>query len=822
MKPAPACRPLDAGAVRFGSDVRSLGIGSTSDVEARVAFGDERGEKGLALALGTRSAGYHAFACGVEGPGRLEQMADAVRRLLRREAPYPDWVYVHNFSDPSRPQAIRLRAGQGVRLRADLRAFLDALAQDLPKAFREESFDAEKLRLIEAFQKRQIEQQRALEELANRSGFAITVSPQGGLTLIPLIDGRPVKDEEEFRTLGAERIAELDEGRKKLAHELRGHLERHRDERHQLDEEIRAIEREFAAGIVRPRARAIAARHENTAVSAHLDALVEHLLDNLEPFRSREETSAPPWLPFLVSETEPLAVYDVNVVVDNSRTESPPVVVVDSPTYKNLFGTIDRVMDRGGRLATDFRKIQAGALLRADGGSVILQAEDALVEPFVWRILRRTLRSGRVEIEAYDPFVMWTTAAVRPEPIQVDTKVVLVGPRWLFETLLQVDDEFRDLFKVLADFAPIVERTDASTHALCGRIAWLRESERLLPFDSSALDALVELAVRESGDRRKIHLGSERVLDAAREAAALASAAGRAAITRDEVRAAVRERVHRLDRIEERIREAIDRGLVLLDLDGERVGQVNGLSVSELGGHAFGRPSRLTATVGLGQGGVLSVEREVELSEATHDKGVLILQGFLRDRFAHTRPLSLVASLAFEQSYGAIAGDSASLAELCAILSRVGDFALRQDLAVTGSVNQHGEVQAVGGLDEKIEGFFDCCRLRGLTGRQGVLLPAANVENLALRDDVVEAIERGDFRILPVRTVEEALEALTGVAAGSPDEPDTLLARVDAALAGFAKRLAEFGAPRPGGAEPSDAKPDAARSAKPPRPRDPS
>ncbi|HTY19743.1 MAG TPA: ATP-binding protein [Myxococcota bacterium] len=799
MKPAASRLPLDASAVRFRSDVRSLGIGSTSDVEARIAVGDERGERALALALGTQSAGYHAFACGVEGPGRLERMADEVRRLMLRDASYPDWVYVHNFSDPSRPRAIRLAAGQGVRLRADLRAFLDGLAEDLPKAFREESFDAEKLRLIEAFQKQQVEQQRALEELASRSGFAITVSPPGGLTLVPLVDGRPVKDEEEFRALGAQRIAELDEGRKKLAHELHGHLERHRDERHRLDEEIRAIERGFAAGIVRPRALAIAARHENAAVSAHLEELVEHLLDNLDAFRSREETNAPPWLPFLAAEAEPFAVYDVNVAVDNSRTQRPPVVVVDSPTYKNLFGTIDRVVDRFGRLSTDFRKIQAGALLRADGGSVVLQAEDALVEPFVWRILRRTLRSGRVEIEAYDPFVMWTTAAVRPEPIQVQTKVVLVGPRWLFEMLLQVDDEFRDLFKVLADFSPVVERTDASTRALCGRIAWLRESEGLLVFDPTALDALVELAVRESGDRRKIHLGSERVLDAAREAAALASAAGRSAITREEVRAAVRERVHRLDRIEERIREAIDRGLVLLDLDGERVGQVNGLSVSEIGGHAFGRPSRLTATVGLGQGGVLSVEREVELSEATHDKGVLILQGFLRDRFAHARPLSLVASLAFEQSYGAIAGDSASLAELCAILSRIGGFPLRQDLGVTGSVNQHGEVQAVGGLDEKIEGFFDCCRLRGLTGRQGVIMPAANVENLALREDVVEAIERREFQVLPVRTVEEALEALTGVAAGAPDERDTLLALVDAALAGFAQRLAEFGAARAAG-----------------------
>jgi predicted ATP-dependent protease len=466
---------------------------------------------------------------------------------------------------------------------------------------------------------------------------------------------------------------------------------------------------------------------------------------------------------------------------------------VDSPTYKNLFGSIDRVVDPLGRLSTDFRRIQAGALLRADGGVVLLHAEDALVEPFVWRILRRTLRSGRVEIESYDPFLMWTTVALRPEPIQVDSKVVLVGPRYLLEALLVVDDEFRDLFKVVADFAPVVARDDGSVRALCGRVARLALAEGLPAFEASALDALVELAVREAGDRRKIRLGSERVLDAAREAAARAKGAGRSKVSCEEVASAVRERVHRLDRVEQAIREAIARGLLLVDLAGARVGQVNGLSVSEIGGYAFGRPSRLTASVGLGEGGVVSVEREVKLSEATHDKGVLILEGFLRDRFGRARPLSLLASVAFEQSYGEVAGDSASLAELCAILSSIGGFPLRQDLAVTGSVDQRGEVQAVGGLNEKVEGFFDCCRAVGLSGRQGVIIPASNEESLSLRDDVARAIADGEFRIVPVRMVDEALEALSGFAAGAPGEPDTLYGAVDAALAELAARLAEFG-----------------------------
>jgi predicted ATP-dependent protease len=359
--------------------------------------------------------------------------------------------------------------------------------------------------------------------------------------------------------------------------------------------------------------------------------------------------------------------------------------------------------------------------------------------------------------------------------------------------LLLVDEEFADLFKVLADFSPIVERTESSTRALCGRVARLVETEGCLPFAGGALDSLVELGVREAGDRRRIDLGSERVLDAAREANAHARKKGRQAVSRGDVQAAVLARLHRLDRVEQDIRKAIERGQLRIDVDGTRVGQVNALSILELSGRAFGRAGRVSATVGLGARGVVNIEREAKLSGSTHDKGVLILEGFLRERFARGRPLSLVCSLAFEQSYGPVEGDSASLAELLAILSCIGGFPVRQDLAVTGSVDQAGHVQAVGGVSEKVEGFFHCCRAKGLTGRQGVIVPAANVENLVLADEAIDAIESKTFRVLPVATVDEALEALTGLVAGAPDEPDTLYQGVDRALGEMARRLASFG-----------------------------
>lgn len=792
MKPASPRQPLDPKRAVFRADLASIGIRTSADVEPSSELGDQRGRRALDLALQTRSAGYHVFVCGVEGPERLERIAEIARPLLRRDEPLCDWVYVHNFRTANRPRALRLAAGEGRRLRDETAAFIRALRADLPKAFREEAFDEERSRIADAYQKRHDEAQTRLQEMAQREGFALRVGPQGNVMLIPMADGKPVESEEEFRALGPERIQQLEEAHKRVLRELRDTFEKHREERHRLDEEIAVIEREFAGRILRGRAAALVQRFETDGLESHVDGMVEHILHHLDPFRG--ETQAPSFLPpFLAGgEPEPLAVYEVNVVVDNSGRETPPVVVVDSPTYKNLFGAIDREVDRMGRVTADFRRIQAGALLEANGGVVVFHAEDALVEPFVWRILRRALRSGRIEIEAYDPFVGFTVTALRPQPIRVSTKVVLLGPRWLFEMLLAVDTEFGDLFKVMADFDSVVDRTEETTRALCGRIAGLIESDHLAAFDAGALEALVELSVREAGERDKLSLGSERMLDAAREASGRARAAGRDAVSRRDVLDALRERVHRLDRIEQRLREAIAEGVILVDVEGQSVGQVNALSVSALGGHAFGRPTRVTASFGMGAAGVTSIDRETKLSGATHDKGVLILEGFLRDRFARGRPLSLSASIVFEQSYAHVEGDSASLAELLAILSRVGGFPLRQDLAVTGSVNQQGEVQAIGGINEKVEGFYDCCRARRLSGEQGVVFPATNVEHLVLREDVAEAVEAGRFHLHPVASVDEALEVFTGCAAGAPDQPDTLNFAVDQALEDLARRLKEF------------------------------
>jgi ATP-dependent Lon protease len=736
LKAAKPLPPLGPEQASFRADVGALGISSSRDVEPAPALGDPRGEEALSLALDIRSPGYHVYASGLEGPKRLERVAQLVRGKLK-PGELSDWVYVNNFSDPGRPRALKLRTGEGARLRTALANLIAQLRQDLPKAFREEVFDEERARILDAFQRRQHEEEQRLNELAASENLGIQISQQGNITVVPLIGGKPI-DPPQFEALRPDLKNQFEEAHKRFQHELRDHFARSREERMRVDEEIHEIEKEFARRLVKPKLESIATGFENPALAAHLNELLEHLVDHLEPFRATEPPSLPLPIALLAGSPEDqLSVYEVNVVVDNSRTAEPPTLVVDGPTYKSLFGSIDREVTRTGQLTTDFRKIRAGALLEADGGAIVVDVLDVLVEPFVWRILRRTLRSGRVEIEAYDPFVMFTTVGLRPEPIEVDTRVVLVGPRWVFEMLLVADEEFGDLFKILADFSPVVELDEASMRLLCGRIAKLCQDEGLPDFDADALAALVELAVREAGDRRRIHVGGELVLDAAREAGAIAHNRNGENIGRDDVAQSVRARAHRLDRIERDLREAVERGIVLLNVEGERVGQLNALSVGELSSRRFGRAGRVTASVGLGQKGVVNIEREAKLSGSTHDKGMLILEGFLRDRFARSRPLSLVASVAFEQSYGSVDGDSASLAELLAILSRIGGFALRQDLAVTGSVNQAGEVQAVGGVNEKIEGFFHCCRDKGCQGEQGVVIPYSNIEHLVLSSDVV-------------------------------------------------------------------------------------
>ncbi|HLN85993.1 MAG TPA: Lon protease family protein, partial [Candidatus Limnocylindrales bacterium] len=528
--------------------------------------------------------------------------------------------------------------------------------------------------------------------------------------------------------------------------------------------------RRFCESLLVPILGRMAEALTNDEVNVYLEEVREHVLNNLDDFK--EAPAVTMALPFMPSprERDPYLEYEVNTVVDNAKTAGAPIVVESAPTYLNLFGTIERVVDRFGRVVTNFTRIKSGSFLRAHGGYLIFSLEDAITEPAVWKVLKRTLRSGRIEMETYEPFALFSSSGLRPEPVKVNTKVIVVGSAFLYHLLYAWDDEFHEIFKIRADFNPVMQRDESHQLAYAHWVGKLCNEEGLPHFDQSGIERLIEYGARQAGDREKVLASYATIADLVREAAFWARKEDRQLVSARHVDKALDSRVFRSNRIEEDIRELIANGTILVDIDGKKVGQVNGLSVMEIGGYAFGRPSRVTASVGMGLAGIINIERESKLSGSIHDKGMLILAGYLRNRFGQNQPLALSASLCFEQSYGGVEGDSASSTELYALLSRLANIPLRQDIAITGSVNQWGEVQAIGGVNEKIEGFYDVCRVVGLTGQQGVLIPASNVRHLILRSDVVKAVAEGKFHIYPVKSIDEGLAILTGACADGSAE----------------------------------------------------
>ena len=488
--------------------------------------------------------------------------------------------------------------------------------------------------------------------------------------------------------------------------------------------------------------------------------------------------------------------YQVNVVVDHSQSERAPVIIEETPTYRNLFGSIDRTVDQRGRLVTNFTQIKAGSLLRASGGYLVFNIEDALTEPFVYKSLKRALKSSYTQLETHNPWIPFTTGGMRPEPIKFNTKVVVLGSPMLYYMLRFYDDEFPSIFKIRSDFGTEMPRGETQQTQYARFIAKLAGDENLRHFTRDAVAEVIRFACRRVADKSKLLTRFSDVADVLRESNYFAGEAGSDLVEAEYVRQALENRVYRSNRIAEKITELISEGVLLVDTKGTKVGQVNGLAVYDVGDVMFGRPSRVTTSVGLGSEGVINIEREAKLSGSTHDKGVLILGGYLRNKYGHDKPLALSASLCFEQSYGGVDGDSASSTELFALLSNLAQVPLRQDIAVTGSVNQWGQIQAIGGVNEKVEGFFDVCRVTELTGKQGVCIPASNVKGLVLRDDVRKAIEDGEFHVYAIETVDQGLELLTGVKAGSPEEDGTLHHLVDKHLRSMAETLRSFGAPR--------------------------
>jgi lon-related putative ATP-dependent protease len=793
LKDAAVPRELTAEQLSFRVTLDSS-FGTTSEVTDREDFaGQERAQAALELGLGVTGGGYNIFVSGLGGAEKLQALQQWVARRVASSATPGDWVYVHNFKHPEAPCAIYLQPGQGSRLKARMHNLVKTLKDELPKAFRQEAFDREKRQLREKYQRRAQELNNAFEKLAREKGFLLQGGPGGQIFFVPLIDGKPMQNPEEFSRLDPAQQQEISRRQQELAPELERFGRQQGEVMREMEADIRSVERRFCEKLLTPLIGEIEKEIENKKVSTYLAGVKENILNNLDDFKEAERPAAMmPFAPVAPRERDGFLDYEVNVVVDNAETRGAPVLVETSPTYLNLFGTIERVVDRFGRIVANFTRIRSGSLLRAHGGYLIFSLEDAITEPAVWKVLKRTLKSGCIELETYEPFALFSTSGLKPEPVKIDTKVVVAGSPFSYHLLYMWDEEFREIFKVRADFRRVMELEQNHLLTYVQWIAKVCREEELPHLDRAAVERVIEFGARQAGDREKILASYPEVADLVREAAFWGRKDKGQVVSARHVEKAIESRVFRSNRIEEEIRELIAKGTILIDIDGKKIGQVNGLSVLELGGYAFGRPSRVTASVSMGQAGIVNIERESRLSGSIHDKGVLILAGYLRNRYGQDKPLTISASICFEQSYSGVEGDSASTTELYALLSCLSNIPLRQDIAVTGSVNQWGEVQAIGGANEKIEGFFAVCRVKGLTGNQGVMIPEANLRNLILRPDVIEAVRQGKFHIYPIRVIDEGIELLTGVCAGTAEEEGTVNGAVSRRLGELAQGLKAF------------------------------
>ena len=796
LKPAAAPRELSADAAAFSVPATELAFKTTADIDIAADWaGQERALGALELGLRVPHAGFNIYVCGLGGTHREQTVAKLLNDLTRNLPRPGDRVLVQNFQNRDRPRAFYLPAGQGKQLRTDLQELVEDLRRLLPETFRKETFEEEKEQLSERYGHEGEAIAKELQQRAQEKGFLIQFHPQGGVFFIPIKkDGKPMEPE-EFEKLSEAEQNDLRRRERELSRDVKGMLRRQQALGRRLGREVKDAERRVAADVVTPLIEEIAQRHDNPEVQQYLADVREQMLDNLDAFREQQPQQFPfPGMFGGGGAADGLVDYEVNVLVDNSSTSGAPIIIESSPAYKNLFGAVERMVDPSGKLVTNFTRIKAGSLLRAHGGCVIINVLDALSEPLVWRALKRCLKSEELEIEAYDPFALFATTTLKPEPMGISTRVVLTGSTEIFQLLYFLDEEFREIFKVRADFGFEVDGPPGRRNFIA-QVARIARDEQLPPFRAAAVARVLEFGARSVGDRRKLPSQWGEVADVMREAAFWCRKAEQSQVDDAHVQQALAQRIFRLNRVEEKLRELIRDGAILVDVDGSKVGQVNGLAVANIGGYEFGRPSRVTAAVAMGMQGIINIEREAQLSGHTHDKGMFILTGYLRRTYAQDFPLSLTASVCFEQSYGGIDGDSASSTELYALLSSLSDVPLRQDLAVTGSVNQWGEIQPIGGINEKIEGFFATCKAVGLTGRQGVVMPVQNVDGLVLRPEVIEAIRAGQFHLYPVRTIDEGLEVLTGRQAGTIEEEGTVHHLAAQRLRRLAEGLRQFAVP---------------------------
>jgi ATP-dependent Lon protease len=812
-KPAPKAMELPPAKLRWRCELSRIPFETTAQAELREGFiGQERALRALKMGVELSAPGYNVFVCGLAGTSRGGTIARMIEELHPPTKESLDRCYVNNFKLPDRPRLLALPRGQANSFKKDMQAGIDFLRRRIPQVFEGEPFQRQKGRIVERFTVREKELMDDFTRRIAREQFALGHMQVGAVALpeiFPVLEGQMVPIEDISKMVHEGKLESA------VAEEIERKYEQFRQEftvvyrktltlSRELASELSYLEQEAASVLVDGVIEELKEKYPGPSVAEYLEEVRHHLLDNLDPFKEREgegehEEETPDGLPKAPGgpERDPFRMYGVNVILAHNDEEASPVIFETTPTYANLFGTIQRAYDARGGWTSDFMDLRAGSLLRADGGFLIMYSMEALSETGVWRALKRTLNHNRLEIQPLEMFYPFGGSALKPEAIDLNVKVILIGDRQLYELLYEYEEDFRKIFKVRVEFDEEMAMSDGVIAEYAGRLRALSEKENLYPFDRGAFAAMLEYGVRQAGRRNKVTARFIDIADLAREAHYNAAASGESVVRAAHVRGALSSKMERHNLIETRIRDMIEEGTLLVDVSGTRVGQVNGLSVLEIGGYSFGKPVRITATAALGKAGLINIERESNLSGRFHDKGVHIISGYLRSLFAQDKPLSLAASICFEQSYSGVDGDSASSTEVYALASALSGLPLRQDIAVTGSINQQGDIQAIGGVNEKIEGYFDVCRIKGLTGTQGVMMPESNVEDLMLRDDVLEAVAAGKFHIWPVAKIEQGIEILTQTVAGGKNgegkfEPGTVFALMDERLRDMAKTLKEF------------------------------
>jgi predicted ATP-dependent protease len=756
--------PLQPQQLHHPCDSGQFGFQTTADLEDLTEIiGQMRAMDAIRFGTGIRHDGYNLFVLGPSGIGKNSIVRHFLEKKAEGEHKPDDWCYINNFKLPHKPKVLRLPSGRGEELRQRMEQLVDYLRSAVPALFEGDEYRAKASALQEEFSKRQEDTIKELSDDAEKQQIALLRTPEG-------FAFAPVRDHEVIPPDEYEQLPEEERQRVEAAIvELQARLEKimrqmpqWRRERH---ERIKQLERETILSVVDHMVTEIKEAYADLPEAlTYLDLVQKDMVDNGDAFRKQEETATFGGMTMVAHQS--FHHYKVNVLVTNGKKPGAPIISEDGPTYSNLVGRVEHIAQMGA-LVTDFTLIKPGALHLANGGYLLLDIRKVLVQPFAWEGLKRALQTREIRIESLGQmYSLVSTVSLEPEPIPLETKVILFGDRMFYYLLQQYDPEFGELFKVAADFEERIERNDDSHQLYARLVATLSRKEKLLPFDRGAVARVIEHSARlvEDAERLSTHMRS--IVDLLHEADYCSREAGRSVVENDDVQCAIDAQIRRQDRMRDRLHEAILRDILVIDTQGEVTGQINGLSVMQLGEFAFAQPTRITANTRLGDGDVINIEREVKLSGAIHSKGVLIISSFLASRYAKNQPLAFSASLVFEQSYGMIDGDSASMAELCALLSNLANVPIKQSLAITGSVNQFGQAQAIGAVNEKIEGFFDICNARGLTGEQGVLIPAANVKHLMLRHDVVAAAKAGNFRIYAVENVDQAIALLTGLPAG--------------------------------------------------------